>query len=525
MSDDQPSRDPEEHQDPSRAGAPDEDVDEDVDAAEAAELERLLEAFHRDPAEFLSRHPVKTGDGGDAVEAGAFTAEQIRSGRHISGSDLYRRSQSAVHDGVIITLSEVLPGKAPFAGNDRAENLVDNLEVTRLADMHGQKLRKAALDESPWSDDYWAIYLGVLGKRYADPRFPDSKDWAENRKYIEERPAPGVVATGDQEAINKLSPAEKYDLLVGDPDGTLTTKMWEQGRVYYERDGEVETWMGICHGWAPAAYMLPRPRRYVDVKAADGVTTLRFYPADIKSLASLLWANAPTVTRFVGGRSNDKDPPTDDNGRMISEKAFDTNPATWHLAVVNQIGVARRSFIIDATYDYEVWNQPVHEYRYSYFNPLTRKATSKLERATVSYDDFKDADIFRAYRSDATRSIVGVMMRMRYVVETKPTPRETDSATRDKLHTVRYMYDLELDRRGEIIGGEWYQNKHPDFLWTPPPGGRARTSPDAYAEGEWSGPDTPLPTSWRNAARYASRANKPSPLGKIVERLIDFANA
>jgi len=49
----------------------------------------------------------------------------------------------------------------------------------------------------------------------------------------------------------------------------------------------VETWMGICHGWAPASYMLARPRRTLSLKSPDGVL-IRFFPSDVKALASLL---------------------------------------------------------------------------------------------------------------------------------------------------------------------------------------------------------------------------------------------
>ena len=38
---------------------------------------------------------------------------------------------------------------------------------------------------------------------------------------------------------------------------------------------------------------------------------------------------------------------------------------------------------------------------------------------------------------------------------------------------ARYLYTLELDSTGKIIGGEWHQNAHPDFLWLAPPGTRA----------------------------------------------------
>ena len=51
-----------------------------------------------------------------------------------------------------------------------------------------------------------------------------------------------------------LSPAEKYDLLVGDANYGLTKQMWNAGKGYHDRYGSVESWMGYCHGWAPAAY-------------------------------------------------------------------------------------------------------------------------------------------------------------------------------------------------------------------------------------------------------------------------------
>ena len=44
--------------------------------------------------------------------------------------------------------------------------------------------------------------------------------------------------------------------------------------------------MGICHGWAPAAFMVQRPTKMVEVLAADGKTKIKFYPSDIKALAN-----------------------------------------------------------------------------------------------------------------------------------------------------------------------------------------------------------------------------------------------
>ena len=211
----------------------------------------------------------------------------------------------------------------------------------------------------------------------------------------------------------------------------------------------------------------------------------------------------------------------DENGRVISSKVFDTNPGTWHTCVVNQIGVNKRSFVMDATYDYEVWNQPICRYEYKYFNPQTMKVAKDLKSAKVTKARFTK-DRFRKYRSASAASFVGVMMEVSYVAEHDPTTRATDSAANDNINTVLYKYDLELDASGRIIGGEWYTGKsHPDFLWTPPPGTRAISEAEQFATGDWTA-DRALPDAWQRAARRAAGSNLP--LAKIVEALIRFSN-
>src|SRR5262249_28066439 len=155
-----------------------------------------------------------------------------------------------------------------------------------------------------------------------------------------------------------------------------------------------------------------RPLHMVEARSPEGIV-VRFFPADIKALASLLWANAPPPMRFVGGRCDVKHPAHDNNGRIIARDCFDTNPGTWHMAVVNQIGVAKRPLIIDTTYDYEVWNQPVVAYEYHYFNPLSRRAVTSFQDAAVARSDLQ-TDRFAAYRARDTVTLVGVAMRIKY---------------------------------------------------------------------------------------------------------------
>jgi hypothetical protein len=99
---------------------------------------------------------------------------------------------SMLDHGVLIRLGDILPGRAPCADADRADLLVDRLVHRTLESMRDAELMSARLAESPWSDDYWAIYLGMLGKRYADEQFPGASDWHVNYDYIQRHPASGT---------------------------------------------------------------------------------------------------------------------------------------------------------------------------------------------------------------------------------------------------------------------------------------------------------------------------------------------
>lgn len=427
--------------------------------------------------------------------------------------------RARLHDGVT-SVADLQAGKAPIAQRDRASDLVDVLRYDKPAEMDAQGLSRGALADTPWSGDYWPAYLGLLARRYADDAFPASSDWTQNRDYTAARPAARIVAAGNPVAVDALSPAEKYDLLVGDADGALTAAMWAQGQAIYDASGSVETWNGICHGWAPASYMMARPRRVVTARSPSGLS-IRFFPADIKALASLLWAGAPPATRFIGTRDEEKSPREDASGRVLSDAAFDTNPGTWHLAVVNQISVGRRSFIMDSDYAYQVWNQPICAYDYSYFNPQDLHAAPDLRGATVPRAQFH-GDRFARYRTRDYAAVAGVAMRTHYVGEIPPSQVTTDDPSRDRIVVVDYLYDLELDGDGRILGGEWYVNRHPDFLWGPARGARALTPGDAFAPGTWDAQQA-VPPAWQRVAQRTSVAGLP--LAKIVEVLVTLASA
>jgi hypothetical protein len=394
---------------------------------------------------------------------------------------------------------------SPILLDDRAEDLVDMPEAMErnLSKMEGLKLLKGEATQIPWSDSYWPISRGGLGQRYQvdDVRF---LEWKESFDYIAQNPADQVFRTGNP---SLLAPAEKYDLMISSTEGSFTQTQWSDGREYLERTGRVEGWMGSCHGWAAASMMMKEPKKIIEV-SVNG-KKLPFYPSDVKGLATGLWAAGGFQKKFIGGRCNLQNPPTDTHHRSRDNECLDTNPGTWHLVVVNQIGKSRRPFIMDARSTYEVWNHPVFRYSYSYYNPATNDVSQSLEKARVKVGGWTDPR--SSVRARNARWIVGIHMTADYAVENEPSTEENQAS---EFSSEEYRYDLELDQNGNIVGGEWY-TEHPDFLWVPVkgsfPGGQpVVVNPDLMSDGE------------KIAAKHLARGGKLS--GAIVQALVDRSN-
>jgi hypothetical protein len=543
-----------------------------------------LKDFQANPKQFLDQAPPKLNPATCQQVQGVqfWSQQQIKDKAFVQAKDSQRDNFKMVYQDAAglshqVSLQNVPAGKAGIEGNDKAERLVDlgNNIYRTLEEMENDGLLEGSLPEMPWSDDYWAIARGVLGHRYSDQDFVDEKDatynagnqdgiWKALAEFVFEPidvqnarrgDLSKYVYRADQSPFAKydpatkgvdLSPAEKYDLLIGDKNFTLTKYSWEEGFHYFKEYGKVENWMGICHGWAPAAYMMPRPTKSIEVTAADG-KVIKFRPSDLKSLGSMLWAKTQNATKFIGGRCNDKEAKKDpDTGRILSQDCFDNNPGSWHMSVVNQIGRSQRSVVMDATYDYEVWNHPIVSYSYKYFNPEKMEYANDIASATIKKADFNN-DNFRKHREENRRHwrkvdrVVGVVMEVVYSVETHPTTKDDDKEAYDGTNSVQYIYDLELDKNGKIIGGEWYSNKHPDFLWTPPVGTKAMTGVESRNAGlfqsmAWD-PATEKFPSDKDIVRgrsygevivqYASESNQNggqnSPLGQIVRELFNYA--
>lgn len=491
-----------------------------------------LKSFHTNPKKFLNSDVVKLDQ--NCKKEGVFSyfsEEKAKDNSFVKIKDNYRSTvcHTDTASGQRVCLKDIKPGedveegRAPIQGLDRAENLVSGGYVEKnIYTMAKNGLEVGNLDVEPWSDWYWPIAVGQLSYRYADYNMLQEfrrtgKDSEEQWSFMIDYHRRNKPLMLD---INLLSPAEKYDMLVGDTNFTLTNTMLNRPRGF-AKNGKVESWMGICHGWAPASYMLPRPVKSITVKAADGVTDITFKPTDLKALGSQLWASGYQSTKMVGGRCNIDKPKTDSNGRVLDQNCFDNNPGTWHQIVVNQLGKNKMSFVMDATYDYQVWNHPVTAYSYKYFNPVTMQEYKTVDEAVVSMRKFSN-DKFKRYRSRNAKFVVGIKMEVQYLVETMPSDKSFDKSAYDAHNTAYYVYDLELDRNYNIIGGEWYSNKHPDFLWTPYDNSHATSVVDNYVRGNITVDNIQSIRALPRLARQASQ--KEQPIGKIVEALLQAAS-
>jgi hypothetical protein len=108
---------------------------------------------------------------------------------------------------------------------------------------------------------------------------------------------------------------------------------------------------------------------------------------------------------------------------------------------------------------------------------------------------------------------------IKYVVEEEPDHNNSISEPLSRLVAVTYYYDLELDQNHNIIGGEWYQQGHPDMLWKPMPGALAAAIGEERLP-EWEG-SLPVPMDFFKLGISAS-AQK-TPLSKILNKLVEWS--
>lgn len=294
--------------------------------------------------------------------------------------------------------------------------------VSKLSDLPAS----GTLAATPWSDDYWPSNQGGIARRW-------KLDWSDAFSY--RSPSLEQLRKANVGQIALMSPAEKFDLFLG--DYSYPTVQSERLRVSPEN----EHWEGICHGWAAAAINFAEPKPVL-VTNADGLK-IPFGSADIKALLSFFQGNIGRTTGgFLGGRCNIDLEQFPQYG--VNPECRDTNAGAFHLVLANEIGLRKKGFIADLTRDRMVWNQPVHAY------------TSKVLRTQAPTPG----------AAVGTTSEMVVETTITYTAEIEPQWETVIGSEFQNNRTVSYVYRLELNSQGEIIGGAWEVDERPDFLWT-----------------------------------------------------------
>lgn len=406
---------------------------------------------------------------------------------------------------------------------DHPEVLIPHIQIERnLLALSRAAPAQLTLELQPWTGVRWALNTGLLARRYADPEFSKRKEWQDRHDYSEkEQPISTILLEKDPEKktalLDILSPAEKYDLLVGDPHFTLTRAQWAEGERYRKR-GTLADWMGICEGSAAASVVYHEPQHSVELLSPNGLT-IRFHPLDIKGLASLLWSSYNVDVPIVGTRCKDSNFVRDQYDIITDSHCFNPNPASFHLAILNLLGTHRMPVFMNRVMYQEVWNVPIVAYNVEYF-PLRgfiKRTSPDPEKALTPLSKLKKENYFK-YRSHATTWVVGVKMTVTYPVGHDLTRNET---TATEMAQAEYTYDLELNANGVVIGGEWREEPHPDFLWAIDPSLPPLTLGDRLLANQFKWDGSPISFQWLPSVQAASRSNQPLEL--IVRKLIELS--
>lgn len=293
----------------------------------------------------------------------------------------------------------------------------------------GKSVFRLNESNAPWAGNYFPMQSGGIANRWQD----------QNKKLInlDWKPTKERLLTMNQERINRLSPAEKFDIAMGDYSFAVTThEMINRGP---KRPLKPEEWEGFCNGVRCAGIILPEPKQAIEITNKDGIT-VRFEPADLKALAGASYFYVEQYAQ-LGSPTN------------IGKSQFQPNPAVFDLTIRYYLAEKMKAFVFDSHLGNEIWNESAIGYRRTIGEAVNLTAA---ERAR--------------FQGAIKKAEVEVILESLAEIDIKKSNVETKKAVAEgKLHEhVPLHYTLYLNKKGQAIDGTWKQPKDTrgvDFVW------------------------------------------------------------
>ncbi len=278
----------------------------------------------------------------------------------------------------------------------------------------------------PWTTTYWADDQGGVSHRWAS-KFP------ENFTYVP--PSLERLKKMILTEKNKLSPAEKWDILRSRYD--YPTVVSERART---KPDEVK-WAGLCHGWGLGALGFEEPQSYPVVNA-EGIE-LVLNSTDVKALVSLAVSNQAIQDSLVLGTHCNRSGKVN-RTNLDTPTCAGVNAGTFHLIMTNSLGILQKPFVTNVSRDQEIWNHPTYG-----FETVVIGEAGPSRRASP--------ETVREVRVETFLYVVGMQDPL--------TPDPVQGTLNQPLNSVKYVYWLELNSQGNIVGGSWETFWHPGFIW------------------------------------------------------------
>jgi hypothetical protein len=341
-----------------------------------------------------------------------------------------------------ILFSLLIPIQAAHADRVWDEgNSPSNFDSNYIRDFNALPL-SGGMDQSGhrgWSDSYWPRVRGGIAERWQIPGYQYRKDQGPSIY--------DVFYNMNSTQIDRLSPAEKFDIIRGRWDFPISTRIRKK---YKENEKD---WRGLCNGWTHASLNIPEPKPIVYVDKQSGLR-IPLGSSDIKGLLAYFYAEVDNSTAKYIGRS------CRTFSRVllnVNGACSDVHPGAFHIMMANELGIRKQGFAADRDPSVQVWNQPFVAFE------------SRID--AIKTRDF-DWSASKNTRKEIT--ITSILTYANELYDTEEPSQETADhvapsyfpvLANQKYRTIEYRYKLELDYRNHIIGGEWISDMRPDLIW------------------------------------------------------------